>query len=215
MALTWILSEIATKVRAITGLLTTEDIEDVDLYAKINDYYRNNFPLVAYVSEFDDWFEQVTADEDGGEYAFDQAYLRLDTPATIMDSDDILSDVKLYQDKDRFFYLFPEEADPTESTPYAALIYGQTLYLRPEPDGIYTFRAACIKKPTALIAATAPPDLIWGPAIAYGTAIEMMIEDLDDEAMGKLTGVFQYHLNKIDRKKIMQKKTNQRTTPRF
>lgn len=215
MALTWTLAEIAAKVREITGEGTTEDISNTNLYNKINDFYRNIFPLEVYVAEFEDWFEQVTADEDGGEYPVSQDYLRLMTPMTTMDSDDVLMNVKFYQDKDTFFALYPEEADPTEARPAAACLYGGKLYLRPEPDGIYTFRAACIKKPTALTANTAPTDLRQGPAIAYGTAIEIKMEDQDKEAANELVPIYDYYKGKISQKKMMQKAVNQRATPRF
>lgn len=215
MALTWILTEIAAKVRAITGDLTVEDITHSALYDKINDFYQNTFPLVCFSSEFEDWFTQVTANEDGGEYTVSQDYLRLMPPMTTMDSDDVLADVKFYQDKNEFFYLWPEEADPTEARPYAALLYGSKLYLRPEPDGIYTYRAACIKKPTALTVTTAPPDIRMGPAIAYGTAIEMKMEDKDKDGADELVPIYDYFRGKVDKKKLTQRNVNQRATPRF
>lgn len=214
MALTWVLTQIAAKVRAITGLKTTEDISNTDLYDKINDFYRNDFALVAYVSEFEDWFTQVTANLDGGEYTISQDYLRLMTPMTTMDSDDVLMNVKFYQDKDEFFRLYPEEADPTEARPAAALVYGGKLYLRPEPNGVFTFRAACIKKPTALTASTAPVDIRWAKAIAYGTAIEIKMEDNDKAGADELVPIYEYFLSQVNQKKMMQKAVNQRATPR-
>jgi hypothetical protein len=215
MALTWIGSEIVTKVRNITGKLTTEDISDADLLNNINDFYQNVFPLEAYVSEFEDWFTQTTADEDGGEYTISQDYLRLLTPMTTMDSDGVLADVTFYQDKDKFFYLWPEEDDPTEARPYAALLSGGKLYLRPEPDDVYTFRSACIKKPIVLTTSTAPTDLRWGPAIAYGTAIEMLMEEGDEEAASKISPIYRYAMNLVNREKIIQKSSSQRAAPRF
>lgn len=215
MALTWIGSEICTKVRAITGEGTAQDITDEALLNRINDFYRNVFALDAYVAELKDWFTQATANLDGGEYDISQDYLRLMTPMTTMDSDNILANVKFYQDKDKFFSLYPEVADPTEARPAAALLLGGKLYLRPEPNGIYTFRAACIKKPTALTEDTAPPDLRWGPAIAYGTAIEMLMEDNDKEAADELVPVYGYFLGQINKKKMIQKSSQQRAVPRF
>jgi len=215
MAITWTLAEIRAKVREITGELTTEDIEDADLNNRINDFYRNIFPLEVYVAEFEDWFTQATADEDGGEYTVSQDYLRLMTPMTTMDSDDVLATVKFYQDKDEFFHLYPEEADPTEARPAAALLYGGKLYLRPEPDAIYTFRAACIKKPDALTESTAPVDVRWGPCIAYGTAIEMLMEDMDKPAAEELAPIYEYFQKMVSQKKLVQKAINQRATPRF
>lgn len=213
MPLTWIGSEIVTKVRNITGEKTAEDITDADLLNRINDYYRNLFPLEVYVSDFEGWFTETFTDGDG-DYDVSQDYLRLETPMTILDSDDVYSTPTFYQDKDEFFHLYPEEVTPTEDRPAALLLCDNVLYPRPVPDASYTFKAACIKKPTALTLTTAPPSLRWGPAIAYGTAIEMLMEDNSDEA-DELTPIYRYFLNKISQKKIMQKAVNQRATPRF
>jgi len=216
MSLTWKRSEIAEKVRAITGQLTTSDISDADLAARINDFYRNLFALDVYVAELEGWFTQVTAAGDGGEYDISLDYLKLDTPMTILDSDDVLTTVSFYQDKDKFFNLYPEEADPTEGKPVAVLLYSGTLYLRPEPDAIYTFKAASLKKPDELSTDDSVPlDVRWGPAIAYGTAGEMKLEDNDTETATSLIGIYQGLLNLINRKNIMQRATNQRATPRF
>lgn len=215
MSQAWNLADIRAKVRRISGESTSEDIENSDLDDQINDFYRNDFPLAVHVAEFDEWFTQVTANLDGGEYAISQDYLKLMTPMTIMDSDDVLTTVKFYQDKDKFFDLYREEADPTENRPAAALLYGFKLYLRPEPDAIYTFRSACVKKPDALTEDTAPVDIRWGKAIAYGTAIEMKYEDGDKQAGDELIAIYQYFLTTISRKRIMQTATNQRAVPRF
>jgi len=214
MALTWIGSQIVTKVREITGKLTTEDISDDDLLDKVNDFYRNVFPLEVYVAEFEDWFTQTLTDGDG-DYDVSQDYLRLDTPMTILDADDVYSIPKFYQDKNEFFHLYPEEVTPTEERPAAVLLYGGVLYPRPVPDTTYTFKSACIKKPVALAVGTAPTDLRQGPAIAYGTAIELLMEENDKEAADDLGPAYTYFKNKVSQKKLMQMNTNQRAMPRF
>ena len=214
MAITWTLAEIRAKVREITGELTTEDIEDADLNNRINDFYRNIFPLEVYVAEFEDWFTTDFTDGDG-EYDISQDYLRLETPMTILDSDDVYSIPKFYQDKDEFFHLYPEEVTPTEARPAAVLLYGNILYPRPVPDASYTFRAACIKKPEALTESTAPVDVRWGPCIAYGTAIEMKMEDMDRAAAEELAPIYEYFQKMVSQKKLVQKAINQRATPRF
>ena len=129
--------------------------------------------------------------------------------------DDVIYKVDFYQDKDEFLSLYPEEVTPTESRPAAVLLYGGALYPRPVPDASYTFKAACIKKPTALTASTAPTDLRHGLPIAYGTAIEMFMEDNDTEAADKLAPVYQYFLGKVNQKKMTQEAVNQRAAPRF
>lgn len=212
--LTWKLSEIRDKVRAITGLTTTEDMSDDELNDRINDFYRNTFPTEISSPEFDTWFEQITAADDGGEYTVSQDYLRLETPMTTMDSDNDLADIKFHQDKDNFFWLYPEVASPTTGRPADALLYGGKLYLRPEPDAIYTFRAACVKKPDELDTDDAvPPDVRWGPCIAYGTSIEIKLEDGDQDAATELGSIYTFYKNKITQKQIVQK-SQQRATPR-
>lgn len=214
MAQTWTLADIRAKVRAISGELTTEDIENTVLDDRINDFYQNDFAREAYVSDFETWF--TASFTDGvGEYAVSNDYLRLETPMTVQDSDDVITNVKFFQDKDAFFKDYPEEVTPTEHRPAAVLLYGNRLYPRPVPDAAYTFKAACKKKPDALTADTAPVDVHWGKAIAYGTALEMAAEDNDDELVNKLTGPFTYFMGKVSEKKKLQKNTNQRAVPRF
>lgn len=216
MSLTWKRSEIAAKVRSIASLKTTEDITDIALVDKINDYYRNIFPLEVYVAELDGWFTQTTASGDDGEYNVSQDVIKLDTPMTILDSDGVLTKVKFYQDKDKFFHLYPEDPDATEEKPVAALLYGGILYLRPKPNAVFTFKAASTDKPDALSTDDSVPlDVRWGPAIAYGTAIEIKMEDKDIEGANELVPIYRYFLGKINQKKMMQKATNQRATPRF
>ena len=214
MAQTWTLADINAKVRAITGELTTEDIEDTALNDRINDFYQNDFAREAYVSDFEDWF--TASFTDGvGEYAVSTDYLKLETPMTTQASDDTMANVKFFQDKDAFFADYPEEVTPTEARPAAVLLYGNTLYPRPVPDAAYTFKAACKKKPDALTASSSPVDVHWGKAIAYGTAAERAMEDQDEDAAKGFVSMYQYFMGKVNEKKKLQKNTNQRATPRF
>ncbi len=214
--LTWKLSEIRTKVRELTGQLDTAQISDSDLDALINDFYCNHFPLDVYVSELEGWFTQATASGDDGEYDVSAEVILLDTPMTLKDSDDVLSDVKFYQDKDKFFDLYPEDPNAVEGRPAAALLYGSVLYLRPKPDEVYTFRAAAIQKPPELSTDdSAPLDVRWGPILAYGTAILMKSEEGDMDGAADLSKVFKILTILINRKKLKQKSINQRAVPRF
>lgn len=214
MAQDWTLADIRAKVRAISGELTTEDIENSALDDRINDFYQNDFAREAYVSNFEDWFT-ATFTDGVGEYAVSNDYLILETPMTTQASDDTITNVKFFQDKNAFFAEYPEEVTPTEARPAAVLLYGNKLYPRPVPNTSYTFKAACRKKPDALTGDTSPVDVHWGKAIAYGTALEMAAEDNDDDLVNKLTGPFTYFMGKVNEKKLLQKNTNQRATPRF
>lgn len=94
----------------------------------------------------------------------------------------------------------------TRNKPVAALLRGRVLTVRPKPDDLYILKApVALKRPTALSGTSdKPDDPLWGPVIAYGTALERKIELGDAEAIQKLVGPYQYHLGFINRKVIRQ-----------
>ncbi len=60
----------------------------------------------------------------------------------------------------------------TRTTPIAALLYGQQLFVHPKPNDIYEFKALSISdRPTALDTADELADPKHGPAVARGSAI--------------------------------------------
>lgn len=76
------------------------------------------------------------------------------------------------------------------SMPQDALDYDGRITLRPVPDKAYLFEATALLKPMALSGSAAPVKDLWGPLIAYSTAIEWLTAtgDLEEESqilMGK------------------------------
>ena len=56
--------------------------------------------------------------------------------------------------------------------PKACLIYDEYLYVRPKADRVMQIKAPKIIRPDALDTTDAPLDIVWGPLIALGSAIE-------------------------------------------
>jgi hypothetical protein len=349
MALTWILSEITTKVRELTGRKSTTGTTNATLYDKINDFYQNRFPVQVNVAELRSWLTQLLAPTDSGEYTLDATVLRLLDPVKIDGSE---VDLYIDEDHERFFRLYPKdtgeayvisdagaglaigtsstsavkngnafyydisgdsyykaadvetelsgdavpqnkygawrleinssgtisivEADDnatgydspglaiediadesseracmgyvtvintsgtftpgttgldasgvtdtytdgwhsTRARPEAVLNYGTKIYVGPKADHWRELKAPYIVKPTALdsVNDTAPPDVRWGPCIAYGTAIEILEAMRDIDNAMKLTPAYNKLKSELNSKFTTQKGVNRVTLARF
>ena len=89
--------------------------------------------------------------------------------------------------------------------PQAAFVFDEILYIRPKPDRIMQFRAPYVVRPEA-IDTGAPLDIAWGPLIALGASILMLIEeDADSQRGAELARVFNARKRSIDRKQRKQR----------
>ncbi len=104
MALTWILSEIRTEFRALTGRSSTGEISDAAVNNQINDYYQHFFPEEVGVSNFRTDFTQELLPTDDGEYTLAQTVIAVEEPVTINGVR-----ISLFTDKTTFFDLWPED----------------------------------------------------------------------------------------------------------
>ncbi len=103
-AYTWVLSEIRTEFRDLTGRSQTADISDADVNKFINDYFVNYFPEDALVVNFDGFFTRETTPTDAGEYSLAQTLIKLMEPMTLDDDE-----ITFYQDKNQFFMDYPDD----------------------------------------------------------------------------------------------------------
>ena len=93
----------------------------------------------------------------------------------------------------------------SRQSPLAALISDQTLYVRPKPDQFYELKAPCLLKPDALSGdSSVPIDVRWGLAIAYGAAIEYLIEKGQTDKASDLNIAFDDFVRKINQKTTRQ-----------
>lgn len=219
MALTWTRAQIRAKLRKLVAMPSTSQMSDTDMDDKINDFYQNHFPDDVHVQELETFFEINTSSVDDGEYALSDYMHTIEEPMTIKDSDNKVSKVDFYLDKNKFFTLYPADAHDETSErnkPQAALLYGRVVYLRPKANAIFTFKTAAKKKPAALSLDTSVPlDVRWGKAIAYGTAILIEEDKRNFDRAAELSKVYMVLISKINGRDLIQMTKNQRAKPRF
>jgi hypothetical protein len=94
----------------------------------------------------------------------------------------------------------------TRARPDAMLYDRGILYLRPKPDDIYQFESQTITKPTALSAVSDTVAVIdWGPVVAYGTAIEIVLmRDKNYAAAKDLQSPYEYYKSLLTHRVIRQ-----------
>ena len=177
----WTLTTIRSKVRSITGYLSTGQMADTALDGYINQAYQNELPRLLGHTQFHSWFTFNTADGDGGEYTIDA--LASDDGANIIAFDGSYitiddADASVYYDRAAFFAIWPEGETYTEGTPTDILIEGRKIWLRTIPDDAYEVKIPVTRKcPEALEEATDKPlDPSWGPLIAFIAAEIILLE---------------------------------------
>lgn len=218
MALTWKLSEIRAEVRELASLPDTSQMSDNALNDKINDFYLNILPGDLYVQELESWYTFDTAVDDDCEKSLLATVRTIEEPMTLKDSDDNISKVRFYLNKNTFFEFYPEDStdeDAERGRPVAALLYNRTVYLRPKADEIFTFKAASKIKPTALETGDVPLDVRWGPAIAQGTAVLIKQRAKAWELAKELSVVYDAMIRSINGRDLVQKTRNTRAMPRW
>ena len=65
-------------------------------------------------------------------------------------------------------------AEYTAAQPSAVLYYNNVLKFRPIPDKTYDINIQVAERPTALTISSILPDVLWGDALAYGTAMDIL-----------------------------------------
>ena len=209
MSLTWTLAEIRTELREVAKLKDTSEWPDAGLDDRINDFLQNHFPGFVNVEELKTFFTIDTTATDDGEYALASNMHSIEKPMTVKDSDSVISTPHFYKDdKEKFFREYPEDAnDETDerNTPAGVLVYGRVVFLRPNPDAIYTFKTAAKKKPAALTSDSSTLlDVRWGPAIVQGTAM-FIVQRTDLDAAIEISKVFQAMIAPINSRDIIQR----------
>lgn len=207
----WTLAKIKTKVRSLTGRSSTGELSEADLLDAINNYYKYNLPVDLDINELNSFFE-MTTEAGVGDVALDSDMLSITNPVTV-DGDAI----KLYMDVRYFFELYPrsDEGSTTYDEPVSCLVYGRSFYLRPIPDSVYTIKAAVKKRPTALAEDTDRPlNDKWGPVIAYGSAVQILLDNGELSEASGLNGVGASLVKKNNRESLLMH-LGQRSVPRF
>src|SRR3990172_2495516 len=92
------LSTLRSRWRAVTGRGSTNDIADVDVTTRLNEYMQLRLPYEVDLDSIQaDWTQETDAADDG-EYTLGQAVLDLNEPVLCN-----ASELRIYRDKEQFF----------------------------------------------------------------------------------------------------------------
>lgn len=121
-------------------------------------------------------------------------------------------------DADGLTVTYTDHFHSTRNTPESVLLSGGILYCGPKADDIYQIKAREIQKPTALVAEATVTVPQWGPVVAWGTSIEILLSESTQDSLAKaalILPVYEHYKILVNRKKLIQMTRNQRVTPRF
>ena len=203
---TWSLGEIETKFRDLIGMPDTNQLSQANAWAAINDYYQDKFPLDSDLPEFKQIYTTAITAEDGVEsYDCPDSVIAVRKPVTLFDADaDYQGELTVYQDESIFYAKYPRDPDADTGQPASLLWYGLYFYLRPIPDAVYTVDMAVTRKPTTALTVAGSVPLVnaWGPALAYGAAIDKLQDAGDTQRLAEVAAQFTREMDLLTGKEI-------------
>jgi len=208
---TWTLSEIREKVRELSGRISDAQLTNTKLDRYINQFYQHIFPRKVNALRLETRF-QLTIDSDGndGRYSIAPEVAWIIPPVRVDGYE-----VTLYHDHELFFSRWSRTESWTESRPYEVLFFDRELWFRPPPDQAYTVEVVAVKIPTKLTNTSDQPlESRWGPAIAYGAAIDILTDEGDYDAASMRSMSLKNHIAVINEDRVRQL-VGQRACPSF
>lgn len=214
----WTLEDIRAKARKLTGRPSTSQLSTADLDDYINNYYQNVLPDEISLEPLKDWFSFQTVGGQGEYYVPDltggQNVNFMTRPLTV----DGVPVEYLHFDPELFFGRFPRDQETSDywGTPSEALFYGATIYLRPIPSAVHTIKLSSETRPAAMTTESSGPVIQkWGMAIAYGAAIDILLDGGDVERAASLSQVLAGSLMPQIYRQQTRLYDNCRAVPRF
>lgn len=214
----WTLTKIRTKARRLAGKISTNQLSDNDLDDYINNYYQNVMPMQ--LGDFNPGWQSITLSAATGTYTptIDSFYIYTE-PVYIEESGEQDALLTPWYDANEFYKNFTREvpSDTDEhGKPSDVLIQHDRLVFRPVPDATYTVQLNTISYiPTALTNDTDQPiKNTFGPAIAYGAAIDIAGDYGDKEAVDKVAPFLKSYLN-LNFRRTVSKQLHRRSVPSF
>jgi len=210
MAKDWDLADIRTLFRRLTGRLTTANLSNDSCDEAINSFYMHDFVQEVQPKELQGVYEfDLTASD--GDYTIDEGVIIVKPPVWINNNR-----VTYRTNEDDFFTnLFPWDYDD-EGEPSDILVTGRTMYIRPIPNDAYEFKAFCLNRPDELTGDdSVPNDLKWSRMIAYGAAMQYLIDQGESENADEIQPGYIQAKSSIITKQIQQFPCGVRAYPRF
>jgi hypothetical protein len=199
----WTVAQVTSLFRDLTGRKSANQISDANILVEINHYFQYIFPGEAGIPEFKGWYTFNTVDGTGSQ-AIPDSVPEVHPPAYVDDDD-----ATLWTDETRFYQEYPHDFT-TKNKPSDILLLDRTLILRPIPDDAYEVR---LRKKSSVPDALTSGDLdnsLWGPSIAYGTAIMFMSQKGEVDEAQVHAPVYKYHLDTIKNQIIRQQPLGRR-----
>ncbi len=180
---TWVMSEIITRWREITGLSETTDISAVNVAKRINDYFVNYFPEQAGVDDLRTIYAATTSMTDDGTVALAQTDRRIVAPVMFG-----TVELEYFRDSERFFRAFPE--DEQYVTPPTLTIGSSDSKKVKNAEFHYDINGTTYTKAsaeTALSGAAIPQNKYGAFALTIETDGTITVSEADNNSAGYLT----------------------------
>lgn len=187
------MASINNTITTITSLTsTTFELDDVDS-SSLSEYVSGGEVIPISIT-------RLTGDKGGtGSVTLSDGTFSLSFNTAPSDGQDVRANYEVY----------------STGKPDGMLFYGDELFVRPVPDGTYQIRLLISERPAPLINATdSLPENSWGKYIAYGTAIDILMDAGQDEAANRLENQFERLRAQVESKRI-KNQDDLRAIPRF
>jgi len=218
----WDFDSIKDEIRGLTMKRSLNQLSDVSLSNRINQYLWFKFPQEVNPPELHDLYEFVTI-ADTQSYTIDQdKVVSFDGSVFISETDTIGSSGNVYTDADLYWSQFPtvdlissQNGEPTDFLLYSGLIYVTVI-----PDGIYYIKMPCIIRPTLFSNPTDVPTANgrsydeWGSVIAHGAAVDILEKTGEDDRLNQVLSWYEREKRYL-KKKIVFQSASKRPMHRF
>jgi len=189
-------------VRSLSGRSTEANLSTADLDRHINEYYQNTLVVeVPGIKQQQAWVE-ITTSSGVDSYLLQEDWNLVLGPVTI---DGTPAEI-VTQDAEYFYDRWPQDVDTPTGQPTEVLLIGSDLVLRPSPDAAYTVKYRTVSFPlTPLVAeGDKPMNCLYGRLIAFGTAIDLLLEKGQFDTAQALSSVYDTLLTMAKRPQILE-----------
>lgn len=206
----WNFANIKSTVREVVGLPSTTQLSEDDLETAINRYYFYQFPMEAKPFELQDYWSFSTTAGISTKSFDDDSYSHITGDGWIDGYP-----FEIYFDPQEWFERWPETNSYSQTRPEQGLFYARQLTMNPPPDGVYTVKIPVYARPqTFSLDSDTPAREEWGPAIAYGAAMEILLQKGNAERAQEIWGIKGAHLRNLQGKQAETLST-ERAMPRW
>lgn len=184
--MSWTLADIRARWRDHTGRGSTNDIADVTVNARINDFMQLHLPLEVNLGSLEADWTQETAATDSGDYSIAEADIDLNDPITL-NGDELF----VYHDKMEFFRDYPVYQDekfitaPTLAIGSTASAVSNAAF-KYQISG-WTYTKAAVAAGTALSGSTVPQNKYGAWMLEIDSAGAITVTAASDNATGYAT----------------------------